>query len=311
MSSQLPPPPAPVYRLHLKTAGDRAQVIDYCLSNNVIGLGWGMQWSEGAYPAPTTFSEWRKYASQMWPKKRTWEFWPVIWMHDAPMNSLVWTRDLEGIYYLGRVVGDWRYADTQLNRDLDLTSVRDVEYVRVGSEGDVPGAVVRSYSNRGRAFQHVSDESAAWYSAYLFSELAKTEPPDWRPSLSDVVDSLLGPFDVQDLVASYLQVRQGYVALPARGTDNTLSYEYVLRHPDDGHLAVAQVKTGGQHVETDSLPTDQPGLRCFIFSPRALYPSHIPESVVAIDPEDVLDFVRQQPNALPPVVERWARLASD
>ncbi len=45
--TEIEAPPHAIYRLHLKTAGDRAKVIDYCLRENVIGLGWGMNWSEG------------------------------------------------------------------------------------------------------------------------------------------------------------------------------------------------------------------------------------------------------------------------
>jgi hypothetical protein len=189
-----------------------------------------------------------------------------------------------------------------VNRELDLTSLRNVEYHRIGSEGEVPGAVVRSYSNRGRAFQHVSDAGAAWYSAYLFAEKAGKALPEWRPSLMQVIDSLLGPFDVQDLIAAYLQVEHGYIALPARQVDSTLAYEYVLRHPSDGHLAVAQVKTGAQPVETDTLPTADEDLRCFIFSPGRHYPDVLPANVVPIEVEDIAAFIRSKPNALPPVV---------
>jgi len=309
--TEIEAPPHAIYRLHLKTAGDRAKVIDYCLRENVIGLGWGMNWSEGEHPAPRVFDEWREYAEEIWPRQRTWRFWPVIWMHDAEPGSLVWTRDLGGIYYLGQIVGPWRYADAPLNRELDLTSLRDVRFHRIGSEGDVPGAVVRSYSNRGRAFQHVSDAGAAWYSAYLFAEKAGRALPEWRPSLMQVIDSLLGPFDVQDLIAAYLQVERGYIALPARQVDSTLAYEYVLRHPSNGHLAVAQVKTGAQAVETDTLPTADEDLRCFIFSPRHNYPAVLPPNVVPIDVEDIAAFVRNNPNPLPPVVQRWAVRAAD
>lgn len=211
----------------------------------------------------------------------------------------------------GRKRQVWRYADTPLNHQLDLTSLRSVQYHRTGSEGDVPGALVRSYSNRGRALQHVSDAGAAWYSAYLFAEKAGTALPEWRPSLMQVIDSLLGPSDVQDLIAAYLQVEHGYIALPARQVDSTLAYEYVLRHPSNGHLAVAQVKTGAQAVDTDTLPTADEDLRCFIFSPRHHYPADLPANVVPIDVEDIAAFVRHNPNALPPVVQRWAARAAD
>jgi len=310
--TDVPPPPHSLYRLHLKTGTEkRAEMINYCLAENLIGLGWGMHHGGGRFDAPRDFSEWFSYASQIWPKQRTWKFWPVIWMHDADEGSLVWTRDLHNIYYLGQIVGEWRYLDTPLNRDLDLTSVRRVNYVRIGSEAEVPGAVVRSFSKpQSRAFEHVPDPSAAWYSSFIFAEKGGVTPPAWSPTLMQVIDSLLGTLDVQDLIAAYLQVHYHYIALPARYSDSTAAYEWVLQDPATGDLAVAQVKTGDRWVDPDALPTPEDNLLCFVFSPRGNIPSDLPSNVRALEVQDVVAFMRDHPKALPPVAQRWARLAA-
>jgi hypothetical protein len=125
--------------------------------------------------------------------------------------------------------GEWEYRDSEQNRTLDICSVRPAKIVAVaGAEAGVPGAVVRTFSGPGRAFCRVHSDEGTRYSEYLFATLAGEPIPPWRPSIWEILDSLLGPFDVQDLVAAYLQAERGYIALPARYKDSTIAL-----NPDD------------------------------------------------------------------------------
>jgi hypothetical protein len=273
------------------------------LDNGVLGTGWGTHWGELGPPA-----DWNDYlalAQEIWPKT---EHRPVIWLHDAPIGSLVWTRSTKGIYYLARLTGEWEYREQ--NRTIDLCNVRPAKIVAVeGAEAGAPGAVVRAFSGPGQAFRRVKSDEATRYSEYLFAQLANEPAPPWRPSLWDILDSLLGPFDVQDLVAAYLQAVRGYIALPARYKDSTIAYEYILRDPGDGHLVAVQVKTGEDWIETDTLP-NAGGLRWIVFSARKQYPSKRPSHVEAIEPDDLITFLRDRPNALPPIADFWLRFAA-
>jgi hypothetical protein len=125
----------------------------------------------------------------------------------------------------------------------------------------------------------------------------------------EILDSLLGPFDVQDLVAAYLQAERGYIALPARYKDSTIAYEYILRHPSDGHTVAVQVKTGDEWIDTTALPNTG-GLQWIVFSARQSYPAQRPSHVEALDPNDLMEFMHNRPNALPPVAGFWLKLTS-
>jgi hypothetical protein len=298
------PQPPELYRSHLKTDGDHAQVIAYCLDNGVVGMGWGLQWDGRSRPAD--YDDWCAQAWEIWPDQPPYA---VGRLHDAPLGSLVWTRDLGGIFHLGRLEGPWEYRDSKRNHALDVSNVRAARWVRVGVEDRVPGAVVRALSRRGSTFERVKDWGAAWYSAFVYADLVGEAMPSWKPTVAEVVDSLLGPLDVQDLVAAYLQDQVGYIALPARYSDHTAAYEFVLRDPDTGHIAVAQVKTGDAWIDPTTLP-DDPEVKVYLFSFRGRYPDELPPRFEPLDPADVLDFMQSRRTALPPVCERWLDLVA-
>ena len=275
------------------------------MDNQVLGTGWGTHW--GPLRPPDGWDDYLQLAQEIWPKT---EHWPVIWLHDALVGSLVWTRSPKGIYYLARLTGEWEYRDSEQNRTLDISNVRPAKIVAVaGAEAAAPGAIVRTFSGPGRAFCRVHSDEAARYSEYLFATLTGEPAPSWRPSTWEILDSLLGPFDVQDLVAAYLQAQCGYIALPARYKDSTIAYEYILRHPSDGHTVAVQVKTGDEWINTAALPNDG-GLRWIVFSARQCYPAQHPSYVEALDPNDLMEFMHNQPNALPPVAGFWLNLTS-
>lgn len=298
-------PTVDLYRLHVRPGGDRVATFQYCLDNKVLGTGWGTHW--GDLRPPRDWADYLQLAQEIWPKTA---HRPVIWLHDAPVGSLVWTRSPKGIYYLARLTGEWEYRDSEQNRTLDICSVRPAKIVDVaGAEAGVPGAVVRTFSGPGRAFCRVHSDEAARYSEYLFATLAGEPIPLWRPSIWEILDSLLGPFDVQDLVAAYLQAERGYIALPARYKDSTIAYEYILRHPGDGHTVAVQVKTGDEWIDANTLPNSG-GLRWIVFSARQRYPSELPPHVEALNPDDLMEFMQNRPNALPPVAGFWLGLTS-
>lgn len=291
-----------LYRLHIRPAGNAAHAFRYCLDEGLLGTGWGTTRWIDPQRSPAGWDDYLTLARKEWSNRA---LVAVRSLHDAPIGSLVWTRDPHGIYYLAKLTGDWEYRDAEINRDLDLNNVRPAHIVAApDAEASVPGAVVRSFSGRGQALRRVPDHGAAVYSAYLFARLAGEEPPSWSPTHEEVLDSLLGPFDVEDLIAAYLQVERGFIALPARRSDSKLAYEYTLRDPTDGRVFAVQVKTGDESVPVDQLP-DTDGLRWLIFSPRTRYPTPLPPHVKGIEPSEVLRFIRDKPLALPPVVQTW------
>lgn len=152
--------------------------------------------------------------------------------------------------YLAQFTGPWEYRDDPVLDDLDLTNIRPARIENLGGETEVPGAAVRLFSTQEQAFCAVSDPCAARYSALTWARRTG-QPYDWRLSLDEILDTLLSPFDVQDLVAAYLQAERAWLLSPSRLSDSTAAYEYVLRDPATGHSHAVQVKTGDR---TSALP---------------------------------------------------------
>jgi hypothetical protein len=117
--------------------------------------------------------------------------------------------------------------------------------------------------------------------------------------------------DLEAVVGVYLQRRHGYGMLSGSRPD-TPAYEYVLRHPDDGHLAVVQVKTGRAAVPRDAGSLPMGSVDCaYVFSPTGTYSGKPTASVVTLPFDALVDFMRAEPMSLPPTVEHLVRLTSD
>jgi hypothetical protein len=299
MTPQRPPS---VYRLHVSTSSDdRHGTFQYLLDHDLVAVGWGA--------GPTDHS-WESYqqvaASDDWYGEVDSS---VRRMHDASERALVWMRDVAGAYYLARIDGPWRYLNDGTNADLDLWNARPATIKAVGVESRVPGKVANSFI-RGQAFRHIRDEAALQFTHSLWETL-NGQPPSYKPTLDDVLRTLLGAQDLEDLVAVYLQRVHGYLVLPASRRPDTPAYEYVLRHPDTGEEAVVQVKTGTSPVPRDgtSLPTSHVD-RVFVFSPTASYSGRRAKNVTELGFEDLVRFMHEQPTCLPPLVEHWTRMAN-
>jgi hypothetical protein len=288
-----------LYKIILKTdAEDRAELIEYCLTNRVLGMGWGAHYFRD--DVPRDFDDYYPGAEKAWPKKLS----SVRSFHAAALGALVWFRDLQGRYYLARLIGEWRLLHGRLAEHLDLANVRDVEYAPVHSQADVPGAVIRAYAApKQLTFCHVTDRGARAYSALLASELLGGDPPDLGLSTGDVLRSLLGPLDVEDLVAAFLQDTRDYIALPARQTKSTAVYEYILKHRRKGHIAVVQVKTGHGTVPVDTLD-ERTADKWFVYTAE---PQELPDFVEPIRHDDLIAYMESGAASLPPVTELWMR----
>ena len=289
-----------VHKLLLKTdAADRRELINYCIDQCVLGLGWGPKYLD--IGEPSSFDEYYEAAEATWSRG---ELRSVRAFHEAATGSLVWFRDLTGNYYLAKLISEWRPLIGPVADRLDLGNVRDVQILTVGSEANVPGGVLRAYAApRQQTFCNVKDPGARAYSRLIGSERLGTDAPDLDLSAADVLTSLLSPADVEDLVATYLQDVCGYVLLRARQSRSTAVYEYALRHPSDGHIAVVQVKTGHQSVPIETLDSNTAD-RWYVYTDA---PQELPHFVTRIERKDLLAYMSGHAQSLPPVVETWMR----
>ncbi|WP_403025484.1 GAF domain-containing protein [Salinibacterium sp. GXW1014] len=93
---------------------------------------------------------------------------------DAPDGSYIWTRDVDGVAWLGRLAGSWRYDDSREAHDVDLVHVRPCEWVgRPVPEASVPPAAQLTFRRGGRNWQQTHDPHVSAQTAAVWREMTK------------------------------------------------------------------------------------------------------------------------------------------
>lgn len=82
-------------------------------------------------------------------------------------GSLVWARDSDGLYWLGRIDGPYRYDPD--GAAVDLLHIRPCTWVpRPFTESATPAAVIATYGRGGRNFQQIHHPSVGAESQALW-----------------------------------------------------------------------------------------------------------------------------------------------
>lgn len=78
-----------------------------------------------------------------------------------PDGSLVWTRQQDGAFRLGRISGAWRYDDSPAAHEVGIHHVRPTIWSpRRFVDRDVPAAVAHTFARGGRNLQRTHDREA-------------------------------------------------------------------------------------------------------------------------------------------------------
>jgi hypothetical protein len=285
-----------IYRLHLRSQRgdvDPLEQIAYCQRHELIGLGWGVEGD-----SPKTFDDYARFAGRRHGKEALISPRRLSGLKNG---DLVWLRDLQGVYWLAEVAGPWRYSTR--GRAVDVYNYRKARWIKIGTEERVPGKVVNSFI-RGATLQRVADPPARRLTRVLFARATGLPEPAGAPTLEQVLHSLLGAYDLEDLLAVYLQAEHGYMALPASRRTDTPGYEYVLCHRDDGHRAVVQVKSGDARVDLSRLPVDSVD-RAFAYAAGGGYDGPRARNLEIVEDGPLLRFMRERQRLLPPRVAEW------
>jgi hypothetical protein len=81
---------------------------------------------------------------------------------DVEDGSFVWTRDADGLFWLGRICGPYSYDSDETAAAVDLVHVRPCDWLSEPLlEPDVPAAVVATFNRGGRNFQQSHHPSIA------------------------------------------------------------------------------------------------------------------------------------------------------
>lgn len=87
-----------------------------------------------------------------------------------PEGTLVWTRDREGRFRLGRIVGPWRYDASDGAEATGIHHVRDARWLpRAFAEDEAPAAVAETFRRGGRNVQRTHDDDAEQRTAAIWA----------------------------------------------------------------------------------------------------------------------------------------------
>lgn len=284
-----------IWRIHLNT--DSLKTIDpkkFCFDNNVVGIGWRAPVS-GPFQTPEQYIS----AAAVWYKdSQSWKIAVNAFCYNVAIDDLIWARDNQGNYYLGKITGDWSYQDLPINLEADILNVRPCIWQKVGTADAVPGKVASSFFSR-RTIQRVHDETVRLYSEFIISDQGRVlqESTLEERSYQNDIFSIMSPDDCEDLVGLYLQYDLDYLLVPSSCKISTLTYEYSLVNKATGKPAVVQVKLGSVDINFDDYASIETDIYLcttqghFLGQPKAN--QHI------IEPKQLLDFLSRRTSILP------------
>ena len=293
-----------VARLHLKTNTDfRQEMVDFCLNNSeqYVGIGWS-RLSEGIKS-----NDFQAYYNRI--KQESGKANPAINIfQNAKVDDLFWTRDLNGIYWICRVKSR---TEVICDRLMDIGSLIPVEAYNFGMQ--VPGQIKASFNRvNGGTAGYIRDKIIIEYSKLIFNLLSKSNYYKVIPSKGAVLDNLPA-FDLEELVISYLQIKENYYVLSnsiaKKSTTLKIECEMMSRDINNPRKAVVQVK-GKKAKELDALDFKQyvdEGYLVYLYAPRVINLDKI-ENVVRIGDNDLLDFYEKYKLILPASITQWEDL---
>lgn len=292
-----------IYRLHIRPTGGLANkraTFDHCVAKGVLGLGWALP-SPGN--RPIGWSQYVTEATKLYGSAR--ELSRVKYLHDrVAIDDLIWTRDLDGRYYLAQALASWCYDDSQDAWNADVVNIIPCDIRLIGLADSVPGKVVSCFRPT-RAIQQIADDTISSFSQLKWNEVSGS--PKYAPANSRLdLFALIGDQATEDLVLLYLQL-DGWLVMASTRRGDTLAYELVLVHRETCERAVVQVKSGDDPLD----PSGWAGRseRVFLFQAHGRYGSASAPGVECIQPQAILDLVSARPQLMPSAVASWHSFA--
>ncbi len=286
-----------IWRIHIKTAARLGQdPRQYCISNNIVGFGWGVS------NFPKDLDQYKLLGQQQYEVNgdKSWRSAVNALGDRMKMGDLCWTRTMQGVYFLGKIDGNWEYQSGTDADNFDVYNVRKCLWVEVGLVDAVPGEVERAFVPS-RTLQQMTDQTIGMFSEYLYAKLTggQVKATNCHPDIF----SLLSPLEHEDLAALYLQIEHGYVLIPSSAKSSTAAYECVFTHLQKPK-AVIQVKSGNAYLDVATLPASG-DLSVFIVSSDGAIEGTVPKNVQFIARDTLLTFAKQHKDILPDRIKRY------
>lgn len=312
-----------VRRIHLKTSckdkeNGRKKLIDFCLYQREqwIAIGWSRCTKDA-----TTFQEYidlyeidRNKAYQKLLEKNPNAKQPrrnhVINAFQAVKeNDLFWTRDLFGYYWICRVIGK---PVVCYKEELDIGAVLPIKAYKCGLE--VPGQIKASFNRpNGGTCEDLPKGIVTEYSKYIYNCLCEGKE-QFRYHVTRTSGNLLNnlpDFDLEELVISYLQIKENYYVLSnsiaKKSTTVHIECELISRDPQNKRKAVVQVKAKEIDV-ADYLEYVKNGFYLYLYAPNIKNSDNLHENVKIISTDQLVEFYNQYKTILPESITKWENL---
>ncbi len=290
-----------IWRLNVKT--DAQAGIDphkFCIERNIMGVGWAVETGEQSLD----WESYYKLGEEEYYRNNDKGWWPAVNALHNRMNvdDLCWSRNSDGIYYLGRITSKWKYKNSCEHREADVVNVRKCEWRKVGLVDSVPGKVANSFIPR-RTVQKV--DSVNLYSRYLYNKLCTESFYDLSEEHDDIdLFTLISAEDCEDIVGIYLQ-EKGYRLIPSSCKSSTAGYEFVLKNRETGRRAVVQVKQGQPELNREEYGDAFGRDEVFLFSTQGNYTGAERANVHCLTPEKMRGFVLANREVLSDRLNQW------
>lgn len=293
-----------VARLHLKTnTCHRQEMVDFCLNNSeqYVAIGWS-RLSEGI-----TSDDFREYYNRI--KQENGKANPAINIfRNAKVDDLLWTRDLNGNYWICKVKSPVKVV---CDKRMDIGALIPVEAYNFGMQ--VPGQIKASFTRiNGGTAGYIRDGIIVEYSKLVFNQLSQSNYYQVIPYVGGLLDNL-PDFDLEELVISYLQVKENYYVLSnSIAKDSTtikIECEMMSRDVENPRKAVVQVK-GKKARELNALDFKQyveEGYIVYLHAPKISNLDQL-KNVVRIYDSTLLDFYEKNKPILPASITQWEDL---
>ncbi len=285
-----------LWRLNLKPEAAKSNPSEFCITRNILGIGWSVNIQKKEDITKEEYLELGKdkYGDTRWVKATN----AII--KNMKIGDLCWVRH-DGNYYLGRVKGEWGYKDKEEYIDADIVNIRECTWTKGVLADIVPGKVVNSFIPPSTV-QRVNDKAAKKYSMKLYNQLIGEEIYKGTEfNKKDDIFSILSSDDCEDLMYFYLQNKYDYILIPSTCKNSTQKYEFTMINKKDGHKAVVQVKNGNVDLNTNDFLNINADI-VYLFTTKGKYTGEKSEKVICINREDILNFIETE-KILPPRIE--------
>ena len=289
-----------VFRIHIRPyggAGDPRRSFEYCRNHGILGMGWAVE------KMGRSCLSWDEYIAAAENEYGYSDVSNVRYLkREVEVNDLIWTRDRDGRYYLGRVVSPWEYFANEESLQADIVNFCRCELFPLDVD-EVPGKVVACFRPP-KVIQAIRDPTMGIYSQLLWNRLSSNEEPYALESqaTSDIY-AFLDDKATEDVVAIYLQMR-GWLLVPESRQADTMGYEYVLINRETFERAVVQVKTGHTSLNRDDW-SDFGNETVFLFQSYGNYTGSEHRKVECIDPDELRSFIFSNRELLPRSIKHW------